>query len=66
VACFSQDGRTALIRAAIKGHNNVVSMLLGVGANIEAADNVIDIIISKLIIYFFIFNLTLNVNCFSR
>ena len=44
---LSKDGGTALIRAANNGHDGVVVLLLDVGANIEAADNVIDIIISS-------------------
>jgi len=39
---FSQDGWTAMIWAAQKGHIGVVALLLDRGANIEAADNVID------------------------
>ena len=41
VLCFSQDGRTALMNAAVYGHLDVVALLLEGGANIEAADNVI-------------------------
>ena len=37
---FSQDGGTALIVAASKGHLGVVALLLDRGANIEAARNV--------------------------
>jgi len=40
-ACFSQDGWTAMIWAAYKGHLNVVALLFDRGANIEAADDVI-------------------------
>ena len=38
--CLSQDGRTALMLAAINGHLDVVAQLLDRGANTEAADNV--------------------------
>ena len=37
--CF-QDGGTALIVAAYKGHLDIVALLLDRGANIEAAGNV--------------------------
>jgi len=39
--CHSQDGWMALMRAAEKGHLDVVALLLDWGANGEAADNVI-------------------------
>ena len=39
--CFSQDGWTALMNAASKGHLGVVALLLDRGANMEAANNVI-------------------------
>ena len=35
-----QVGRTALILALIKGHTNVVQLLLAAGANIHIADTV--------------------------
>jgi hypothetical protein len=35
-----QYGCTALLLAVRKGHVNVVQCLVGVGANLEAADNV--------------------------
>ena len=35
-----QGGSTALMRAAMKGHVNVVQYLVEAGANLEAADEV--------------------------
>ncbi len=35
-----QSGWTALIRAAMNGHVNVVQYLVKAGANLEAVDNV--------------------------
>jgi len=36
----SQDGSTTLMYASWKGHDAVVGVLLGVGADVEAKDNV--------------------------
>ena len=39
-----QSGKTSLARAAMGGHKEVVAMLLKAGANIEAKDEVSDVI----------------------
>ena len=35
-----QDGRTALMRASIKGHTDVVQLLLSIGAQVDLKDKV--------------------------
>ena len=35
-----QDGQTALGQASIKGHHNVVELLLGAGANLDLQEKV--------------------------
>ena len=41
ITAFSpQDGRTALMRASIKGHTDVVQPLLSIGAQVDLKDKV--------------------------
>jgi len=41
IACFSQGGRTVLMRAAIKGNLDVVALLIERVVKTEMADHVI-------------------------
>ena len=41
ITVFSpQDGRTALMQASIKGHTDVVQLLLSIGAQVDLKDKV--------------------------
>jgi hypothetical protein len=62
---FSQIGDTALIQAAFEGHTDCVRLLVEVGADMEAKDNVCD---SHLFFFYFVYRIArfISASAFDR